>query len=101
MSNICKTVSKAITTTNDATDWLDIDVNEPCSIVIPAGLTGVVRIQRSFDGGTTTFNLTDDAGVSDFVAGAQLDYVATSSQKIRIIATTVTAGSATAFIKRG
>ena len=101
MSNKPLTATKAISTTNDATAWVDLDAGEGCAIVIPSGIVGVVRIQRSFDGGTTTFNLTDDSGVSDFVAGAQLDYIATSSQKLRIIATTVTSGSATVFIKRG
>lgn len=101
MAGIPKIAQKAITTTNDATDWVELSPGERCSISIPTGITGVVRLQRSFDGGTTNHNITDDSGLSDFSGGAQLDYIASSSHQIRIIATSVTSGSATVLIKRG
>ena len=103
MANSPILVEKTISTTNDATDWVQLDKGESCSISLAStSFVGVLNIQRSFDGSTVLGNLSDnESGVSDFSAGAQLNYVAAAAEYIRAIGTTVTSGSMAAKIKRG
>lgn len=91
----------ALTTSGDATDWVLVSKGDVLAIVIPAGITGTVNVEKSFDGvNAETPVLTADDGTTNFASGANMEYGSDVTEYIRVIATTVTSGSATPKIKR-
>lgn len=100
MTNQATTVTKAVTTTNDATDWVLMEKGDQARISIPSGITGTVNVESSFDGSTAEGVMVADDGSSNFSAGAQMHYVSEVREFIRIKAPTVSAGSATVKIRR-
>lgn len=90
----------ALAASNDATDWVEIGVDDSLRISIPAGITGTVNVESSFDGSTAEGKIAAEDGSTNFAAGAQLQYRSGVREFIRVKAPTVSGGSATITIRR-
>lgn len=100
MANNPLLASKAVTATNDATDWVLIQPGDALAISIPTGITGTVNVERSLDNSAAEGVLAAQDGTTNFATGAQLTYKSDVSEWIRIKAALVSSGSATVKIKR-
>lgn len=90
----------ALAASNDATEWVEMGKDDSLRISIPAGITGTVNVESSFDGSTAEGKIAAEDGSTNFAAGAQLQYRSGVREWIRVKAPTVSSGSATVKMRR-
>jgi hypothetical protein len=100
MPNLPKDITKAIAATNDVSDWVELQPGDGVRISIPAGITGTVNVESSFDGSTAEGVIAAEDGSTNFAAGYQLTFTAATREYLRVKGTLVTSGSATVKIRR-